>query len=91
MRTTLPLRLRVFEKFPTRPQMVELRKVPSEFPLPKVRESFTRQFADDESIIMTLPFEGTLDYRFGLPYIQFSTEFFRCFCLYFHLSVLFVS
>ncbi|VDD88442.1 unnamed protein product [Enterobius vermicularis] len=48
MRTTLPWRLRVFEKFPTRPQMVELRKVSSEFPLPKVRESFTRQFADDD-------------------------------------------
>ncbi|KAL3095996.1 hypothetical protein niasHS_005755 [Heterodera schachtii] len=46
MRTQLPLRLRVFEKFPTRPQMVELRKVSREFPLPKVRDSFTRQFFD---------------------------------------------
>lgn len=58
MRTTLPWRLRVFEKFPTRPQMVELRKVSSEFPLPKVRESFTRQFADDDCISVQLPLEG---------------------------------
>lgn len=46
MRTTLPWRLRVFEKFPTRPQMVTLRKVSSEFPMPKVRDSFTRQFSE---------------------------------------------
>jgi hypothetical protein len=60
MRTTLPCkffqqifvlrknlgRLRVFEKFPTRPQMVTLRKVSSEFPMPKVRDSFTRQFSE---------------------------------------------
>uniref|UniRef100_A0A183CB50 Ion_trans domain-containing protein n=1 Tax=Globodera pallida TaxID=36090 RepID=A0A183CB50_GLOPA len=46
MRTQLPWRLRIFEKFPTRPQMVELRKVSREFPLPKVRDSFTRQFFD---------------------------------------------
>ncbi|CAD5216869.1 unnamed protein product [Bursaphelenchus okinawaensis] len=49
MRTTLPWRLRVFEKFPTRPQMVQLRKVSNEFPMPKVRDSFTRQFADPNS------------------------------------------
>lgn len=36
MRTTLPWRLRIFEKFPTRPQMVKLRKVNNEFPMPKV-------------------------------------------------------
>uniref|UniRef100_A0A7E4ZT03 Ion_trans domain-containing protein n=1 Tax=Panagrellus redivivus TaxID=6233 RepID=A0A7E4ZT03_PANRE len=45
MRTTLPWRLRIFEKFPTRPQMVALRKINSDFPVPKVRDSFTRQFA----------------------------------------------
>lgn len=49
MRTTLPWRLRIFEKFPTRPQMVSLRKVSNEFPMPKVRDSFTRQFADINS------------------------------------------
>ncbi|GMR47689.1 hypothetical protein PMAYCL1PPCAC_17884, partial [Pristionchus mayeri] len=45
MRTTLPFRLRVFDHFPTRPQMVALKKVDSEFPLPRVRHSFTRTFA----------------------------------------------
>ena len=33
---TLPLRLRVFEKFPDRPTMARLHKVPSDFSLPKV-------------------------------------------------------
>ncbi|CAJ0929068.1 unnamed protein product, partial [Mesorhabditis belari] len=45
MRSTLPWRLRVFEKFPTRPQMVRMKRVDSEFPMPKVRDSFTHQFA----------------------------------------------
>uniref|UniRef100_A0A914YYD4 Ion transport domain-containing protein n=1 Tax=Panagrolaimus superbus TaxID=310955 RepID=A0A914YYD4_9BILA len=49
MRTTLPWRLRIFEKFPTRPQMVTLRKINNDFPVPKVRDSFTRQFADTSS------------------------------------------
>nr|AXS78260.1 Sodium leak channel non-selective protein [Anisakis simplex] len=52
MRTTLPWRLRIFDKFPTRPQMVELRRVSSEFPLPKVRQSFTRQFAENETFAL---------------------------------------
>nr|CDJ87638.1 Ion transport domain containing protein [Haemonchus contortus] len=47
IKTTLPWRLRVFDRFPTRPQMISLKKVTSEFPLPKIRDSFTRQFADD--------------------------------------------
>ncbi|KAK0421025.1 hypothetical protein QR680_015029 [Steinernema hermaphroditum] len=51
MRTTLPWRLRIFEKFPTRPQMVTLKKVNNEFPLPKVRDSFTRQFAEEDDDI----------------------------------------
>lgn len=50
MRTTLPWRLRIFEKFPTRPQMVELRKVNSDFPMPRLRDSFTRQFFDSEYV-----------------------------------------
>uniref|UniRef100_A0A0N5A4C0 Sodium leak channel non-selective protein n=1 Tax=Parastrongyloides trichosuri TaxID=131310 RepID=A0A0N5A4C0_PARTI len=44
MRLTLPWRLRIFEKFPTRPQMVKLKKVNSDFPTPKMRDSFTHQF-----------------------------------------------
>uniref|UniRef100_A0A914VXL5 Ion transport domain-containing protein n=1 Tax=Plectus sambesii TaxID=2011161 RepID=A0A914VXL5_9BILA len=49
MRTKLPWRLRIFERFPNRPQMVRLKRIPNEFPLPKVRDSFTRQFADDDA------------------------------------------
>lgn len=44
----LPLRLRIFEKFPDSPQMTKLNKVSSEFNMPKVRESFMRSFIDDE-------------------------------------------
>ncbi|KAI1704443.1 ion transport protein [Ditylenchus destructor] len=47
MRSTLPWRLRIFEKFPTRPQMVRLKKVDGEFPTPRVRDSFTNQFVWD--------------------------------------------
>ncbi|XP_025017326.1 sodium leak channel non-selective protein-like, partial [Tetranychus urticae] len=44
----LPLRLRVFERFPDSPQMAKLNVISSEFVLPKVRESFMRSFIDDE-------------------------------------------
>nr|CAI5841324.1 unnamed protein product [Callosobruchus analis] len=44
IKETLPFRLRIFEKFPESPLMVSLHKVPSDFTLPKVRESFMRQF-----------------------------------------------
>ncbi|XP_046981144.1 sodium leak channel non-selective protein [Schistocerca americana] len=44
IKETLPFRLRIFEKFPDSPQMTCLHKVPSDFSLPKVRESFMRQF-----------------------------------------------
>ncbi|XP_022255222.1 sodium leak channel non-selective protein-like [Limulus polyphemus] len=44
----LPLRLRMFEKFPDSPQMTRLHKTPSEFNIPKVRESFMRQFAVEQ-------------------------------------------
>ncbi|KAI6177079.1 Sodium leak channel non-selective protein [Aphelenchoides bicaudatus] len=46
LRTSLPWRLQVFNRFPARPQMVTLRKISSEFPMPKVRDSFTRQFSE---------------------------------------------
>ncbi|XP_046820386.1 sodium leak channel non-selective protein isoform X1 [Vespa crabro] len=53
IKETLPFRLRIFEKFPDSPQMTCLHKVPSDFNLPKVRESFMRQFVleveDDEN------------------------------------------
>ncbi|VUZ56904.1 unnamed protein product, partial [Hymenolepis diminuta] len=41
----LPLRLRIFEKFPNRPQMVKITRLVSDFLLPKIRDSFMRQFA----------------------------------------------
>ncbi|CAD6198464.1 unnamed protein product [Caenorhabditis auriculariae] len=47
MRSTLPWRLRVFEKFPTRPQMSTMKRVDNDFPMPKVRDSFTHQFASE--------------------------------------------
>lgn len=47
MRTTLPWRLRVFERFPTRPQMVKLKRVDSEFQVPRMRDSFTHQFVNN--------------------------------------------
>ncbi|KAK7489326.1 hypothetical protein BaRGS_00019434, partial [Batillaria attramentaria] len=40
----LPLRLRIFSKFPDHPQMVKVYKMPSEFDASDVRESFIRQF-----------------------------------------------
>ncbi|XP_071839372.1 sodium leak channel NALCN-like isoform X2 [Apostichopus japonicus] len=42
----VPLRLRIFDNFPDKPQMVTLKRVPSEFSLPKIRDSFIRQFVD---------------------------------------------
>ncbi|XP_013181357.1 PREDICTED: sodium leak channel non-selective protein isoform X2 [Papilio xuthus] len=44
IKESLPFRLRIFEKFPDSPQMTKLHKVPGDFNLPKVRESFMRQF-----------------------------------------------
>ncbi|XP_076454223.1 sodium leak channel NALCN-like [Babylonia areolata] len=40
----LPLRLRIFSKFPNHPQMVKVYKMPSDFDVSDVRESFIRQF-----------------------------------------------
>ncbi|ODN05809.1 Sodium leak channel non-selective protein [Orchesella cincta] len=54
IKETLPWRLRMFEKFPDSPRMARLNKLPSDFILPKVRESFMRQFVsevDDEDNI----------------------------------------
>ncbi|XP_022657492.1 sodium leak channel non-selective protein-like isoform X6 [Varroa destructor] len=43
----LPIRLRLFEKFADSPQMTRLHRMPSEFGVPKVRESFMKQFAEE--------------------------------------------
>lgn len=37
----LPLRLRIFEKFPNRPQMVKISKLPSDFTVPRIRYCVT--------------------------------------------------
>ncbi|XP_071451143.1 sodium leak channel NALCN [Hetaerina americana] len=47
IKETLPFRLRIFEHFPDSPQMAAIHNVPSDFFLPKVRESFMRQFVYD--------------------------------------------
>lgn len=44
IKETLPFRLRIFEKFPDSPKMTSLHKLPADFVLPNVRESFMRQF-----------------------------------------------
>jgi hypothetical protein len=43
----LPLRLRIFEKFPERPLMTRLNRIPSDFATPKVRDSFVSKFVYD--------------------------------------------
>ncbi|XP_012934773.1 sodium leak channel non-selective protein [Aplysia californica] len=45
----LPLRLRIFSKFPDHPQMVKLNKMPGDFDISDIRESFIRQFTGQDS------------------------------------------
>ncbi|XP_059160576.1 sodium leak channel NALCN-like isoform X2 [Physella acuta] len=45
----LPLRLRIFSKFPDHPQMVRLNKMPGDFDISDIRESFIRQFTGQEN------------------------------------------
>lgn len=57
IKETLPFRLRIFEKFPDSPQMAILHRIPNDFTLPKVRESFMKQFViesdnEDPSLMM---------------------------------------
>ena len=74
IKETLPFRLRIFEKFPDCPKMTGLHKVPSDFNLPKVRESFMRQFvydAEDEENEAAAKkidtFDSKMVYRKQLP------------------------
>ena len=74
----LPLRLRVFEKFPERPLMTRLHRIPSDFCTPKVRDSFVSKFVyetedaqdqeEDSSVVQGImighiPGENNLRYR----------------------------
>ncbi|GAB1610576.1 sodium leak channel non-selective protein-like [Argonauta hians] len=44
----LPLRLRIFTKFSDHPQMVRLYRIPGDFLLADIRESFMRQFVNED-------------------------------------------
>jgi hypothetical protein len=46
----LAWRLRVFQRFPDHPQMMKLKRFPHEFNIPKLRDSFMRQFVGEENI-----------------------------------------
>ncbi|XP_065332108.1 sodium leak channel NALCN isoform X4 [Cloeon dipterum] len=50
IKETLPFRLRIFEHFPDSPKMSTLHKLPSDYILPKVRDSFMRQFVIDSGL-----------------------------------------
>ncbi|WAR27871.1 NALCN-like protein [Mya arenaria] len=42
---SLPFRLKIFERFPNRPQMVKIHKLSGDFNVAEIRESFMRQFS----------------------------------------------
>ena len=46
----LPRRLRIFERFPDHPQMIVLSRLPHDFIIPKIRDSFMRQFLNHDDI-----------------------------------------
>ena len=46
----LPWRLRVFERFPDHPQMIEISRLPHEFTIPKIRDSFMKQFLNYDDV-----------------------------------------
>ncbi|KRX25340.1 Sodium leak channel non-selective protein [Trichinella nelsoni] len=66
-RNKLPLRLRVFTHFPDRPQMVTVKRIPNEFPLPKIRDSFTRQYANDDQEELEDEREKSRTYNYRVP------------------------
>ncbi|KAL8573711.1 hypothetical protein ACOMHN_018986 [Nucella lapillus] len=56
----LPMRLRIFSKFPNHPQMVKVYKMPSDFDVSDVRESFIRQFISmDGSLNLVVDTQNT--------------------------------
>ena len=56
----LPWRLRVFERFPDHPQMIQLSRVPHDFSIPKIRDSFMRQFLSQDDIY-TIPLDLSMN------------------------------
>ena len=54
------MRLRVFERFPDHPQMIELSRLPHEFAVPKIRDSFMRQFLNQDDLY-SIPMELSMN------------------------------
>ncbi|CAF4148600.1 unnamed protein product, partial [Rotaria sordida] len=48
-------RLRIFERFPDHPQMIELSHLPHDFIIPKIRNSFMSQFLNQDNIYSYSP------------------------------------
>jgi len=44
----LPWRLRIFQTFPNHPQLVTLKRIPNEFEMPKIRETFLKNFINED-------------------------------------------
>ncbi|KAG8000543.1 Sodium leak channel non-selective protein [Nibea albiflora] len=64
----LPLRLRIFEKFPNRPQMVKISKLPSDFTVPRIRSlrhgSTSQRISRGKSLeTLTQDHSSTVRYR----------------------------
>ncbi|XP_020895810.1 sodium leak channel non-selective protein [Exaiptasia diaphana] len=64
----LPLRIRIYERFKEDPRLVKMSrlKFASEFPTPKIRESFMRRFVNTETLT-DLPLELSSDGDEGSP------------------------
>ena len=56
----LPWRLRVFERFPDHPQMIEISRLPHDFLVPKIRDSFMRQYLNQDDMY-TFPLELSMN------------------------------
>ena len=56
----LPWRLRVFERFPDHPQMIQLSRIHHDFSIPKIRDSFMRQFLNHDEI-STIPLDLSMN------------------------------
>ncbi|XP_052214873.1 sodium leak channel NALCN-like isoform X2 [Dreissena polymorpha] len=56
---SLPFRLKIFEKFPNRPQMVRIHKLAGDFSVAAIRESFMRQFSTPQLDLIMDTDEGT--------------------------------
>ena len=74
----LPLRLRVFEKFPERPLMTKLNRIPSDFATPKVRDSFLTKFVNDTKEHEELMEDQDSSSKIKVFLIKLMSEVFIC-------------